>query len=103
MVFNSPCLTNKKELAIPGQTAIGKESSNLLMADSLTKTILCWFNSTMLLEAFEGPDGPVYWEDTQSQVAGQAGVGHWPLALWPFVLLDPRTKIHAQVSVESEG
>ncbi|GKF37453.1 hypothetical protein Tco_0114211, partial [Tanacetum coccineum] len=24
MVFNSPCLTDKKELAIPGQTATGK-------------------------------------------------------------------------------
>ncbi|GJX13842.1 hypothetical protein Tco_0205600 [Tanacetum coccineum] len=40
MVINSPCLTNKKELAIPGQTATGKESSNPLMADSLPKTIV---------------------------------------------------------------
>ncbi|GKD64387.1 hypothetical protein Tco_1306495 [Tanacetum coccineum] len=56
-----------------------------------------------LLEAFEGPDGPVYWEDTQLQVAGQAGVGHWPLALRPFIFLDLLTKILAQVSVESEG
>ncbi|GJQ96957.1 hypothetical protein Tco_0008096 [Tanacetum coccineum] len=31
---------NKKELAIPGQTATGKEFSNPLMADSLPKTIL---------------------------------------------------------------
>ncbi|GKA22387.1 hypothetical protein Tco_0708349 [Tanacetum coccineum] len=31
---------DKKELAIPGQTATGKEFSNLLMADSLPKTIL---------------------------------------------------------------
>ncbi|GJS99431.1 hypothetical protein Tco_0820601 [Tanacetum coccineum] len=39
MVINSACLTNKKELAIPGQTSTGKELSNLLMADSLPKTI----------------------------------------------------------------
>ncbi|GJW96577.1 hypothetical protein Tco_0178385 [Tanacetum coccineum] len=35
MVINSPCLNNKKELAIPEQTATGKESTNPLMADSL--------------------------------------------------------------------
>ncbi|GJZ01131.1 hypothetical protein Tco_0519092 [Tanacetum coccineum] len=40
MVINSPCLTDKKELAIPGQTATGKEFSNPLMAGSLPKTIL---------------------------------------------------------------
>ncbi|GKB00410.1 ribonuclease H-like domain-containing protein, partial [Tanacetum coccineum] len=33
-------LKDKKELAIPGQTTIGKEFSNPLMADSLPKTIL---------------------------------------------------------------
>ncbi|GJS94970.1 hypothetical protein Tco_0801938 [Tanacetum coccineum] len=33
-------LYDKKELAIPGQTATGKAFSNLLMADSLPKTIL---------------------------------------------------------------
>ncbi|GJY87777.1 retrovirus-related pol polyprotein from transposon TNT 1-94 [Tanacetum coccineum] len=32
MVIISPCLTDKKELAIPGQTATGKELSNPLMA-----------------------------------------------------------------------
>nr|GEW56145.1 hypothetical protein [Tanacetum cinerariifolium] len=31
MVINSPCLTDKKELAIPEQTATGKEFSNPLM------------------------------------------------------------------------
>ncbi|GKE03894.1 hypothetical protein Tco_1395912 [Tanacetum coccineum] len=40
MVINSPCLIDKKELAIPGQMATGKEFSNPLMADSLPKTIL---------------------------------------------------------------
>ncbi|GKB18732.1 hypothetical protein Tco_0852655 [Tanacetum coccineum] len=40
MVINSPCLTDKKELAIPGQTATGKEFSNPLMANSLPKTII---------------------------------------------------------------
>nr|GEV09181.1 hypothetical protein [Tanacetum cinerariifolium] len=40
MVINSPCLTNKKELAIPEQTTTGKELSNPLMADSLPKTTL---------------------------------------------------------------
>ncbi|GJX62681.1 hypothetical protein Tco_0295581 [Tanacetum coccineum] len=39
MVINSPCLIDKKELAIPGQTTTGKEFSNLLMAGSLPKTI----------------------------------------------------------------
>nr|GEW58103.1 ribonuclease H-like domain-containing protein [Tanacetum cinerariifolium] len=39
MVINSPCLTNKKELAILGQTTTRKELSNLLMAGSLPKTI----------------------------------------------------------------
>ncbi|GJX69344.1 hypothetical protein Tco_0305071 [Tanacetum coccineum] len=39
MVINSPCLTDKKQLAIPGQTATGKEFSNPLIADSLPKTI----------------------------------------------------------------
>ncbi|GKC92964.1 hypothetical protein Tco_1158406, partial [Tanacetum coccineum] len=37
MVINSPCLIDKKELAIPWQTATGKEFSKLLMADSLPK------------------------------------------------------------------
>ncbi|GJZ07877.1 hypothetical protein Tco_0542160 [Tanacetum coccineum] len=40
MVTNSPCLTDKKELAIPGQTATGKEFTNPLMAGSLPKTII---------------------------------------------------------------
>ncbi|GJZ25561.1 hypothetical protein Tco_0569814 [Tanacetum coccineum] len=40
MVINSPCLTSKKELAIPEQTTTGKESTNPLMADSLPKTIV---------------------------------------------------------------
>ncbi|GKB43757.1 hypothetical protein Tco_0888699 [Tanacetum coccineum] len=40
MVINSPCLNSKKELAIPEQTATGKESTNPLMADSLPKTIV---------------------------------------------------------------
>ncbi|GJZ31057.1 hypothetical protein Tco_0576104 [Tanacetum coccineum] len=40
MVINSPCLNDKKELAIPEQTATGKESTNPLMADSLPKTIM---------------------------------------------------------------
>nr|GEW30188.1 hypothetical protein [Tanacetum cinerariifolium] len=40
MVINSLCLNNKKELAIPGQTTTGKESSNPLMADSLPKTMV---------------------------------------------------------------
>nr|GFA60053.1 ribonuclease H-like domain, reverse transcriptase, RNA-dependent DNA polymerase [Tanacetum cinerariifolium] len=39
-VINSPCLTNKNELAIPGQTETGKELSNPLMAGSLPKTTL---------------------------------------------------------------
>ncbi|GJZ19724.1 hypothetical protein Tco_0556314 [Tanacetum coccineum] len=39
MVINSPCLTDKKELAILGKTATSKEFSNLLMAGSLPKTI----------------------------------------------------------------
>ncbi|GJW12897.1 hypothetical protein Tco_1578724 [Tanacetum coccineum] len=38
MVINAPCYCNEA-LAIPGQTETGKESSNLLMADSLPKTI----------------------------------------------------------------
>ncbi|GKA41728.1 hypothetical protein Tco_0734388 [Tanacetum coccineum] len=40
MVINSPYLTDKKELAIPGQTTTGKEFSNPLMADTLPKTTL---------------------------------------------------------------
>ncbi|GJX65416.1 ribonuclease H-like domain-containing protein, partial [Tanacetum coccineum] len=40
IVINSPCLIDKKELAIPRQTATGKEFSNPLMVDSLPKTIL---------------------------------------------------------------
>nr|GEV77250.1 putative ribonuclease H-like domain-containing protein [Tanacetum cinerariifolium] len=35
----SPCLTDKKELAIPGQMTTGKEFSNPLMAGRLPKTI----------------------------------------------------------------
>ncbi|GKB00940.1 putative ribonuclease H-like domain-containing protein [Tanacetum coccineum] len=34
MVINLPCLTDKKELAIPRQTTTGKEFSNPLIADS---------------------------------------------------------------------
>ncbi|GJW27133.1 hypothetical protein Tco_0040944 [Tanacetum coccineum] len=59
MVINSPCLTDKKELAIPGQTKTGKEFLNPLMADSLPKTILStkiskidWLLSSEVL--FEG-------------------------------------------------
>ncbi|GJZ52315.1 hypothetical protein Tco_0606830 [Tanacetum coccineum] len=40
MVINSPCLNDKKELAIPEQTNTSKESTNPLMADSLPKTIV---------------------------------------------------------------
>ncbi|GJV79497.1 hypothetical protein Tco_1515367 [Tanacetum coccineum] len=40
MVINSPCLNDKKELAIPEQSTTGKESTNPLMADSLPKTIM---------------------------------------------------------------
>ncbi|GJW54399.1 hypothetical protein Tco_0098484 [Tanacetum coccineum] len=40
MVINSPCLIDKKELAILGQTTTGKEFSNPLMADTLPKTTL---------------------------------------------------------------
>nr|GEV04692.1 hypothetical protein [Tanacetum cinerariifolium] len=40
MVINSPCLTHKKELAIPEQTTTGKELSNPLMVGSLPKTTL---------------------------------------------------------------
>nr|GEV07521.1 hypothetical protein [Tanacetum cinerariifolium] len=40
MIINSPCLTDKKELAIARQMATGKELSNLLMAGSLPKTTL---------------------------------------------------------------
>nr|GEW04699.1 hypothetical protein [Tanacetum cinerariifolium] len=40
IVINSPCLTDKKELAIPRQTTTGKELSNSLMAGSLPKTTL---------------------------------------------------------------
>ncbi|GJU24136.1 hypothetical protein Tco_1162757 [Tanacetum coccineum] len=46
MVINSPCLTDKKELAIPGQTTTGKEFSNSLMAGSLLKTISAKFWNT---------------------------------------------------------
>ncbi|GKF03727.1 hypothetical protein Tco_0030650 [Tanacetum coccineum] len=51
MVISSPCLIDNKELTSPEQTApalaspkqmaIGKDSSNPLMAGSLPKTILC--------------------------------------------------------------
>nr|GEW57903.1 hypothetical protein [Tanacetum cinerariifolium] len=40
MVINSSCLTDKKELTIPGKMATGKELSNPLMAGSLPKTTL---------------------------------------------------------------
>nr|GEW36079.1 hypothetical protein [Tanacetum cinerariifolium] len=40
MVINLPCLTDKKELATPGQMTTGKELSNPLMAGSLPKTTL---------------------------------------------------------------
>ncbi|GJS82942.1 cytochrome P450 CYP72A219-like protein [Tanacetum coccineum] len=40
IAINSPCLNGKKELAIPEQSATGKESTNPLMADSLPKTIM---------------------------------------------------------------
>ncbi|GJW91813.1 hypothetical protein Tco_0169366 [Tanacetum coccineum] len=43
MVINSPCLTDKKELAILGQTETGKEFLNSLMAGSLPKTIRAKF------------------------------------------------------------
>ncbi|GKB60944.1 hypothetical protein Tco_0917130 [Tanacetum coccineum] len=39
MVINSPCLTDKKELAIPGQMTTGKEFLNPLMADRKSKEV----------------------------------------------------------------
>ncbi|GJT87405.1 hypothetical protein Tco_1069122 [Tanacetum coccineum] len=41
MVINSPCLTDKKELASPEQTVSGKDFLNPLIVDRLLKTI--WF------------------------------------------------------------
>nr|GEU55465.1 putative reverse transcriptase domain-containing protein [Tanacetum cinerariifolium] len=38
MVINSPCLTNKKELASPGKTSTGKDFSNSLIDCSFPKT-----------------------------------------------------------------
>ncbi|GKB48976.1 ribonuclease H-like domain-containing protein [Tanacetum coccineum] len=46
MVINSPCLTDKKELAIPGQTTTGKEFSNSLMDGSLPKTIMAYLEKS---------------------------------------------------------
>nr|GEZ47808.1 glutamic acid-rich protein-like [Tanacetum cinerariifolium] len=53
MVFNSPCLTHKKELIhhedpalswlVQKQTALGKETSNPLMADNLPKIV--WYST----------------------------------------------------------
>nr|GEW09222.1 hypothetical protein [Tanacetum cinerariifolium] len=43
MVINSPCLTEKKELAIPGKMTTGKEFLIPLMAGSLPKTISAKF------------------------------------------------------------
>nr|GEW41926.1 putative reverse transcriptase domain-containing protein [Tanacetum cinerariifolium] len=40
MVINSPCLIDKRELAIPGQTTTGKEFLNPLMAESLVRSDL---------------------------------------------------------------
>ncbi|GJS15939.1 hypothetical protein Tco_0410411, partial [Tanacetum coccineum] len=57
------------------------------------------------LEAFEGADGPVYWEDTQSQVAGQAGshsfshAVYFSLSLLSLVL--PQTMEHLPAHDES--
>ncbi|GKA88220.1 hypothetical protein Tco_0809984 [Tanacetum coccineum] len=55
MVINSPCLIDKKELAIPGQTATGKEFSNPLMAGSLPKTISAKTRSERVLEQPNDP------------------------------------------------
>ncbi|GJZ88907.1 hypothetical protein Tco_0660689 [Tanacetum coccineum] len=60
MVINSPCLTDKKELAIPGQTATGKEFSNPLMAGSLPK-YKCE-SKTVYKEGGDGVEGGYhYW------------------------------------------
>ncbi|GJV05399.1 hypothetical protein Tco_0603844 [Tanacetum coccineum] len=55
MVINSPCLTDKKELASPEQTVSGKDFSNPLIVDSLLKTIMiskidCLLSSEVLFE-----------------------------------------------------
>ncbi|GKD63825.1 hypothetical protein Tco_1305933 [Tanacetum coccineum] len=55
MVINSPCLIDKKELAIPVQTATGKEFSNPLMADGVHVPLF----DTMLLHDQPGQgEGP---------------------------------------------
>nr|GEZ03873.1 hypothetical protein [Tanacetum cinerariifolium] len=59
MVINSPCLANKKELVIPGQTTTGKELSNLLMAGSFIKTTL----PTKLVYTIDH-QSPAVWEVT---------------------------------------
>ncbi|GJZ69452.1 hypothetical protein Tco_0633002 [Tanacetum coccineum] len=51
MVINSPCLTDKKELAIPGQTTTGKEFSNPLMAVFGNTAILKTVNSVSKIHA----------------------------------------------------
>ncbi|GKD41994.1 hypothetical protein Tco_1266639 [Tanacetum coccineum] len=65
MVINSPCLTDKKELGIPGQTMTGKEFSNPLLAGSLPKTISA--KGVVILESsvkndllFDDEDGITY-------------------------------------------
>nr|GEX48854.1 hypothetical protein [Tanacetum cinerariifolium] len=67
MVINSPCLTDKKELAILGQMSTSKEFSNLLMAGSLPKTIrnvTPLFNNMLVQnQAPEGEDEAVNQEE----------------------------------------
>nr|GEW94467.1 ribonuclease H-like domain-containing protein [Tanacetum cinerariifolium] len=65
MVLNSPCLTHKKELIhqeatalswlVQKQTAIGKDTSNPLIVDSLLKTIWCSIHHHLTIEVLAIP------------------------------------------------
>ncbi|GKB05756.1 hypothetical protein Tco_0833951 [Tanacetum coccineum] len=100
MVINSPCLTDKKELVIPGQTATGKELSNPLMVDSLPKTILSTKLTAIVKTVNEGEQQIIVIVDGQTIAITEASVRrHLQLADADGISSLPNTKIFEQLTL----
>ncbi|GJT26541.1 ribonuclease H-like domain-containing protein [Tanacetum coccineum] len=100
MVINSPCLIDKKELVIPGQTATGKEFSNPLMADSLLKTILPTKFTTTVKTINDGEQQIFVTVDGQTIAITEASVRrHLQLADVDGISSLPNTEIFEQLTL----
>ncbi|GKC44052.1 hypothetical protein Tco_1061774, partial [Tanacetum coccineum] len=100
MVINSPCLIDKKELAIPGQTTTGKEFSNPLMANSLSKTIPPTKFTATVETVNDGEQQIIVTVDEQTISITKASVRrHLQLAVVDGISSLPNTEIFEQLTL----